>query len=247
MLRQAVGVVAVATPAATVLVQRFGVPPERMTVIPTGASAARFAPYDPAARHRARATLDIPASAAVVVLVGALSPEKNVALAIDATATAAAGDWVLLVVGDGPERAALEARAALTAPERVRFLGSLADPAPAYAAADVVLLSSRTEALPAVLIEAGLLGLPVVCTDVGFVREVVVDGVTGLLVPPDDPNAMAAAVVRARHHAQALGAAAREHCLARFELGVVAAQWEAAIREWSTPGPDDHSERSHAG
>ena len=67
---------------------------------------------------------------------------------------------------------------------RIHFAGSLTDVAPALAAADVVVLSSRTEGMPGVLIEAGLSARPVVAYDVGAVSEVVADGETGLLVAP---------------------------------------------------------------
>jgi len=233
MLRRVAAVVAVAPAAATILRERFGVSPERVTAIPTGASASTFAPVPLSARARARADFGLPADAPVVVVLGALSVEKDVGLAIDAIGASAG--FYLLVAGDGSERMALEARAETTAPGRVHFLGSVDDPVPVYAAGDVVLLTSRTEALPAVLIEAGLQGLPVVTTDVGFVREIVVDGETGLLVSRRDSRAVATALERARREGAALGAAGRARCLSRFELRAVAEQWASVLRERGEP------------
>jgi glycosyltransferase involved in cell wall biosynthesis len=93
----------------------------------------------------------------------------------------------------------------------------------------VVVLSSHTEGIPAVLIEAGLSGLPVVATDVGSVREIVVPGETGLLVPPGDDGALAAALQRALGDGHGMGTAARARCLARFDMASVAARWDRLL------------------
>jgi glycosyltransferase involved in cell wall biosynthesis len=153
-----------------------------------------------------------------------------VGLAIEAVA-AAPEVGTLLVAGEGPQRPGLEALAQRIAPGRVRFLGSVADPRAAYAASDVVVLSSRTEGLPAVLIEAGLAGLPVIATDVGYVRDIVIDGETGFLVPPDDAEAMSAALQRAPSLRNSARAPARSHCIEHFDLDtVVADAWAAVLR-----------------
>ena len=123
-----------------------------------------------------------------VALVGALSEEKRPELAVAAVALI---DGVhLLVAGDGPLRTEIATRGITDAPGRVHVLGALADPSPVYDAADVLVLPSRTEGLPGVLIEAGLRGLPCVATDVGYVSDIVVDGETGVLVPSGDPAAL---------------------------------------------------------
>jgi glycosyltransferase involved in cell wall biosynthesis len=132
----------------------------------------------------------------------------------------------LAIVGDGPQRGAVTAAARGLAPGRVDFLGPVVDPALTLAAADVLVLPSRTEGIPAVLIEAGLSGLPVVATDVGGVREVVVSGETGLLVAPGDGPALVGALRHALANGHGMGAAARERCLARFEMAAVAARWD---------------------
>jgi glycosyltransferase involved in cell wall biosynthesis len=231
LLRRAAAVVAVAERAATEIAGRFGVSPDRIAVIPTGVPAVRCPPVDPERRRRAREDLRFDEAARVIAVIGALSREKNVALAIDGVA--AMPDVQLVVAGEGPERAALEERAIGRAPGRVRFTGSLPDAGPAYDAADVVVLTSRSEGLPAVAIEAGLRTLPVVATDVGFVSEIVVDGETGVLVRPGDCDGLVTAVRHASANAEALGAAARAHCLARFELEPVADRWDVLLEETS--------------
>jgi len=117
------------------------------------------------------------------------------------------------------------------APGRVRFLGSVPDPSVLLGAADVLVLSSHTEGLPGALLEAGLTGIPAVTTDVGWVGEIVLDGVTGVVVPPGDHAALGSALKVALADATAMGAAARQHCLDHFEIGAVAGRWAALLRE----------------
>ena len=137
----------------------------------------------------------------------------------------------LVVVGDGPERDALAAHAARVAARRVHFAGVQPEIAPILAAADAVVLTSRTEGMPGVLIEAGLAARPVVAYDVGGVAEVVVDGETGLLVPAGDVTALTGALRNVVDDPGSLGAAARRRCLERFEIGVVGGQWAMILDE----------------
>jgi glycosyltransferase involved in cell wall biosynthesis len=231
LLGRAGAVVALSEQAAVEIVDRYGVTRERVTVIPRGVPAARCPPADPPRRARARAKLRVNEAAKTIAVIGALSPEKDVALAIDAVT--AMSDVQLVVAGDGPDRAELETRAAVSTPGRVHFTGSLVDPGPVYDAADVVVLTSLTEGLPGVAIEAGLRGLPVVATDVGFVGDVVVDGETGVLVCPGDREGLVRAIGRAFANANALGGAARARCLARFELEPIADRWAHLLEEIS--------------
>ena len=103
--------------------------------------------------------------------------------------------------------------------------------APALAAADAVVLSSRTEGMPGVLIEAGLSERPVVAFDVGAVSEVVVDGETGVLVAPRRRRRAGGGAPAGPRRPGRMGAAARERCLARFEIGVVGARWAELVAE----------------
>jgi glycosyltransferase involved in cell wall biosynthesis len=232
LLRRSALVVAVSAGAAEALVARFGVEPARVRVIPTGVSAARFPPADEEARRRARVRFGLAPNALVALVLGALSPEKEVGAAVDACA--ALDDIQLLVVGEGAERARLVQHAARVLPGRVCFTGAVQDPESALAAADVLILTSRTEGLPAVAIEAGLTGLPVVATNVGYIRDIVVDGATGYVVPRGDRAAISEAIEHSLRDGTRLGAAARAHCLARFELATVAAAWDRLIEEIAT-------------
>jgi glycosyltransferase involved in cell wall biosynthesis len=129
---------------------------------------------------------------------------------------------VLWVVGDGRERPALvgELRE-LGVESATRLLGVRTDVANVLAAADLLLMTSDTEGTPGVVLEAALAGLPTVTTDVGGVSECVSDGVTGLLVAPDDEAGLAAATVRLLRDAparDAMGAAAEAWVGERFDF-----------------------------
>ncbi|MGH8824601.1 MAG: glycosyltransferase family 4 protein [Jiangellaceae bacterium] len=209
--------------AADALIAQHGVPPERIRVIPNGVPVERCPVVGDAARQEARDLLDLPAEVPVVVSVGSLSEEKDVGAAV--AAVGGLPGVHLLVVGDGPDRGVLVAQAARDAPGRVHFAGTLPGAFLALAAGDAVVLPSRTEGMPGVLVEAGLCGVPVVATRVGAVAEIVVDGETGVLVAPGDVAAMTNALRCVLADDGAMGLAARAHCLARFEIRTVGAAW----------------------
>lgn len=229
LLRQACAVVARWPGAATAMTSRHGVPGWKIRVIPTGVPAELFPQVDAGARATARQRLGRGSDEPLVLYLGALSAEKDVGTAIRAMASVPGAH--LLVVGDGPERSALEALAGDVGAGRVHFLGPTSEPASMMAAADVVVLPSRTEGMPGVLIEAGMSGLPVVATDVGAVREVVVDGTTGHLVASGDPGAVAEALREVLAAPGSMGERAREHCVTRFDMNVIAAAWDELFSE----------------
>ena len=107
-------------------------------------------------------------------------------------------DWRLLVVGDGVERASVEAQLRLAALDRVHFLGALDEAvlARTYAAADVMVWPAHGEAFGMAMLEAQASGLPVVAGRAGGVHSVVADGQSGWLTPLGDAGAFAAAVQR---------------------------------------------------
>ena len=169
----------------------WGLDPARVTVIPNPAPGLQALP----SREEARASLGIRGFA--LGAAGRLTAQKALGDALDAVARVP--DVELLVLGDGPERAALERHAArLGLGERVRFLGagSREDVLTLFTAVDAALLTSAWENLPHTLLEALAVGTPVIATAVGGIPEVVADGENGLLVPPHDIDAIAAAVER---------------------------------------------------
>jgi glycosyltransferase involved in cell wall biosynthesis len=223
-LRQAAAVVAHWSAAGEDLDLNFGVKRDRIRIIPRGVPVSSFPVIEATQRRDARRALGLDPKVSLLVLSGALAPEKNVDLAIEAVSLI--DECHLVIVGDGPERQRLARLAAARAPARIHFAGFVADPFSVLAAADAVILTSRTEGMPGVLIEAGLSGLPAVATSVGAVPEVVVSGRTGALVAPDTPpRGVADAIVSVLGHSSALGTAARRHCVKRFELEVVTSAW----------------------
>ena len=176
---------------------------ERVSVIPNAVDEQAFAPTRRAAAVRAE--LGLPEQDFLALLVANLRPEKRVDRFVKAVSRAYACGAPLrgVVVGGGSEAARVTALAGASG-GAVRVLGPRSDIPDLMRAADAVCLTSDAEAMPMVLLEAMALGRPVVSTDVGGVSEVVVHGVTGLLVPPDE-DALAGA----------LGGLAREPLIAR--------------------------------
>jgi glycosyltransferase involved in cell wall biosynthesis len=229
LLGRAARVSAISRRSADVLVDQYGVRLDRIRVIPNGRDAAPFLAADRAAGERLRAGLDIAAGTPVVLALGALSAEKRVDLAV--RAVAAVPDARLLVAGSGPEDASLRRLADHVGPGRVHFLGAVTDVPSVLAAADAVVLASDSEGLPGVLIEAGMAGVPAVATDVGWVADVVVDGVTGVLVPPGRSDALADGLRRVLARRAEMGAAARTTCVERFDLRTVTDAWAGLLGE----------------
>jgi glycosyltransferase involved in cell wall biosynthesis len=227
LLSRAAAVVSLTDGTGSAVHDRYRVPLTKIHAIPKGVPAARFPVTTAETRRKGRLAYGLPPDAGVALYLGALSAEKNVALAVAAVARVPA--LHLLVVGDGPERPRIERLAAEAARGRVHVAGPTSDPVGALAAADVLVLPSRSEGLPGVLIEAAFTGLPVVASDVGSVREIVLPGQTGLLVPPQDEDALAGALGAALAHRARFGLQGREHCLARFNLPIVAQAWDALL------------------
>jgi len=171
-------------------------------VAPGGLSTIASA-VDPAALRdgrpvaEVRAELGLAGSDRVVLALASLVRRKGLDLLLEAFARLDVPDAVLLVGGEGPERGPLEARAAaLGLGPRARFLGRREDKAALLAACDVFCLPSRLEGLGVAALEAMAAGRPVVASRVGGLGEAVVDGRTGILVPPGDIGALAAALAR---------------------------------------------------
>ncbi|HUG86606.1 MAG TPA: glycosyltransferase [Euzebya sp.] len=172
-------------------------------------------------RRVARATLGLPEDVPVVGFVGRLAsikrPDRLAAAILELAATRPGLHAV--IAGDGPMRAEM---VSLLAPVsgRVRVLGWHPQPHLVYAASDLVLLSSDNEGVPLTLAEAALMGVPAVSTDVGGVRDVVVDGVTGILTECSVAGLVAGAQALLDDAPRRLrmGSAARTHAQQRLSI-----------------------------
>jgi len=212
--------VAVADEVRASIQQLYGYPDPRL--IPNGIPTDEYAP-DPHTRAQWRQAHGIEPHATVLTHVGRFAPPKNHALLVEAFAQVRADAplYLLLVGGGELEDAVREQVAGLDLESRVRFLGIRADVADILRASDVFVLSSRVEGNPMSVMEAMAAGLPVVSTAVGGVPELVREGVTGLLVPSEDAGALAQAMqalVDDPVRRQAMGAAARQHAVAHFDI-----------------------------
>lgn len=148
-------------------------------------------------RGRFRAELGIREQAPLVLSVGRLHEQKDQKTLLDAWRCVAAAhpEAVLAIVGSGILENRLRGMAAAAGlQDSVRLVGPRAELAEAYVDADLFALSSRWEGLPYVILEAMSFGLPVVSTAVDGIPEAVVDGVTGALVPPENPPALGRAL-----------------------------------------------------
>jgi len=158
--------------------------PDRVRYVPNGVRLDRFRARD--GRPELREKLGIPRDSIVVGYVGHLRPEKNPLRLLRACAIAADGrDLRVLVLGEGPERAALEAlaRSDPRLDARVVFAGFQRDPRDHYRAMDVFAISSDTEQMPVALLEAMATSLPVASTDVGDVKSMLCAEEAPFVVP----------------------------------------------------------------
>lgn len=156
-------------------------------------------------RSEARARMGIDEDVPLVLAVGRLSPIKG--FDVLARAKLSTPGARVVVIGDGPERARLER-------SPLELWGARPDAAELLPAADVVVMPSRSEGFPQVPLHAMAAEVPVVATQVGGTREVVVDGLTGRLVPPEAPLALAAAIdglLENPDKAKDMGRAGRAH------------------------------------
>jgi len=200
--------------------------PERVVVVRNGIAGTP----EPDAGCALRAELGIGEAELVVAMVSRLRPEKghDVALAAVAELLTSIPELRMLVVGDGPMRAAVQQMASALG-DRVLAVGYRADVMAVLAATDVLLHPSREDALPTTIIDAMAASTPVVATRVGGIPELIADGVSGVLVPaPPVAAELAAALgalLRDPDRRRLLAAAGRE----RFEQEFTADRWSARM------------------
>lgn len=213
------------------------VPAKRLSVIRNSARRAAFETRDPAARDRLLAFFPSNGGVSQVVLAaGRLSPEKGFGVLVEAAATICRenpGAGVVLF-GEGTLRTQLEQcvdRLGLNS--RIVLPGFRHDLDVLIGAADVVVLPSFTEGLPNVALEASVAGVPVVATAVGGTPEVIADSLSGFLIPPGRPEAIAAKVnvlLSDSNLRAGMGAAGRMRMLAEFTFEAQAAAYLRLLR-----------------
>lgn len=207
-----------------------GLPDAKLRVVHYGLDAPP-APWGPAD------AVGLEAEARVLLAVARLEPQKGLDVAVRALAALAAEapDVVLVVLGEGPQRAELEALARqLGVDGRLRLPGRVGDVAAWLERAQALVHPARWEGFGLALLEAMLCARPVVASAVSAIPEIVVDGETGLLVAPDDPAALAqalASLLADPARAQALGQAGRARALREFSVARMAERTIAVYEE----------------
>jgi glycosyltransferase involved in cell wall biosynthesis len=215
------------------LARDIRIPLERMTSVPTGIDLARFIPGD---ARDARMRLALPQQPTLGI-VATLRDWKGHEYLFDAIAREREAwvGWNIVVVGDGPYRAKLDARIGLLGlADRVRFVGQQDDVVPWLQALDLFTLPSYgEEGVPQAITQAMACGVAVVSTPVGAIAEAVDQGVTGLLVAPRSAEALAAGLARLRDEPQlraSLARAARDRAERDFGIDRMLDRMEAVFR-----------------
>jgi glycosyltransferase involved in cell wall biosynthesis len=213
----------------------------RVVFVPNGLDLDTFRP-DPGLRQATRRGLGL-AEEFTWLAAGRIEEAKDYPNMVRAFAALAARrpETLLLIAGRGSQEAEVKALVSATGLDRrVRFLGVRTDVPGLMNAADAYVMSSQWEGMPLVLQEAAAVGLPVVATDVGGNREVVCDGVSGLLVPPNDSAALAAAMQRVLALAPAaraeMGRRGRGHVDSQFGIHRVLDRWESIYNDLLNKG-----------
>jgi glycosyltransferase involved in cell wall biosynthesis len=221
------------------LIMSYGVPPEKVHVIYPGVNPNRYLNrQDDSAKQR----LGLNGSL-VILTVARLVRRKGIKYLIEAMPRVLRSlpDTVLLVVGDGPEKPRLEEEARILGlASRVSFLGKVPEQKliAFYQASDVFVLPAivdsemNTEGLGVVLLEAMSMGKPVVASGVGGIPEAVVNGETGLLVKPQDPNDLADAIIRLLGNSELsrkMGDNGRQRVKEVFDWDIVAASFSEVL------------------
>jgi sugar transferase (PEP-CTERM/EpsH1 system associated) len=232
-------VLAVSTKLAERMAAETGFPLPRIETIRNGVDLTRFGH---ASRSAARAALNLSPDNMVIGTMGRLVPVKNQVSLIEAARQlrTLGLEPTVVIAGEGYLRNRLEEHAAAAGVgDAVRFLGQRTDPEMVLAAMDVYALTSVSEGLPNTVLEAMATGLPVVSTRVGGVEELVEHGVTGFVVPPNDPDALAktlALLLRDESLRRTAGAAGRLRAESEFAISGMIRRYESLYVSAARPG-----------
>ena len=213
-----------------------GIDADKIRVVYNGVDLERFAP--PADSSHGKRALGLPPQSLVVGVVAHLSEKKGHKWFLEAVAPLCRANSQLhvLLLGDGPQRALIEAQVrALNIQEQVIFAGFHEDVVPLMSAMDALVLPPiAKEGFGRVLVEAGAMSIPVIGSDIGGIGEVIVPGETGFVVAPGDVAALQGALsqlIESRELREQMGAAGHARALKEFSQERMVAQTEGVYRE----------------
>jgi glycosyltransferase involved in cell wall biosynthesis len=215
------------------LVRENGFPAERITSIPTGIDTEKFVPGDKAA---ARRQLQLPPDVPIIGIIATLRSWKGHRYLIKAMAPLRQKNMRLVIVGDGPQRGAIQSQVnELNLNNYVNLTGNQSDVLPWLQALDIFVLPSyANEGVPQAVLQAMACGLPVVTTPVGSIGEAVKDEETGLVVESHCSQCLSAAIERLMSSPdlrQKLGTAAIQFVRANFGINQMLDRMEAVFQE----------------
>jgi L-malate glycosyltransferase len=228
-------IITVCTTARQQEIRRTKADPEKVVTIYNGIDT--LPPVTDQLTARLRRTLKLPDNAKIVLCIARLAVQKGHVDLLTAweAVQAVHPDAHLLIVGDGEQRTGLTGMVRQRAGcNTIHFLGRRDDVPDLLAMSDLVVLPARGEGLPNVLLEAMAAGRPVVATNVGGIPELVVDGITGLLVPPSDPHALSRKMITLLSdpvRARTMGHAGRERVAKHFPIGTMVNRTETLYTE----------------
>lgn len=215
--------------------EEIGLPAHKLITIPNGIELSQFAQLP--SQAAARAQLDLPMDGFIVGAIGRPRPVKGYHFLLQAWAKwhPAPSNRLLLFVGDGPDRPALQAQATrLGVADSVQFWGDRSDVLQIMPALNLLVSSSLHEGMSNVILEAMAAGLPVIATAVGGTPELVLHEQTGLLLPSADPLAMSHALAQLWSNpsqAQQLGKNGQQRIWQQFDLQKTVQQTETVYRQ----------------
>jgi glycosyltransferase involved in cell wall biosynthesis len=230
-LRAAAAVSVLWAAAGEAVTRRYQVPAERIHVVGNGRDPNRFRPATTGERTAARSELGLTDDRPMIAWIGALSEEKQPLVAVEVAALLP--DAEVVIVGDGPQRDALK-RAAIAARERgatITVLGAVEDTERVLRGADALLVTSRTEGVPGVVVEAALSGVPTVAPDLGGLSTLVDDRTGALVAGGASPEAYRDALRHVLVDRGTRGAAARERAFATCTVDAVASAWQHLLAQ----------------
>ena len=236
-VRRADGIVPVSEMIGRTVAGRLGRSRAHLEVIPNALLPETTS--DGGIREQARREMGAPDGAVVIGVIGRLSREKGQDIFVDALARLKDTKVFAVLVGEGPDEAALRARVEqLGLGDRVRFMGYQNDMAPIYAGMDLAVIPSLSEGIPNVALEAMGRRIPLIATAVGGLPEMVADGMSGLLVPPGDAEALAKSVrflTDRPEERQRMGEAGRAAIESRFSMAERMKRVRALYERLMTP------------